>query len=793
MLSKIKANIQALFKNELILGLVCALVLWLIHGQIFTTYIHLPFVSGLDAPGHSATGEYYAYHIFPKTWGWIPYWFGGMPFPQFYPPLFYFTVALLSKIFFFASYKIVFKVFLIVLFLTTPSLMIWLSKKIFTHRSLYTKLAVGGLTTLLLSTHGIISKFGFTIDTTIGNGFIPQFFSLFPLVAFTAFLPTVLEQKRSRYLATLFLWMVLLSNVHVVAVGVIYLSVFGVYYAITSPNAKSGWLALRTYALVGIVALLGASFWYIPLISTYTFFTTRSLIFDKTDLLHTGWSFALLAIPIALLFTFKHKHHAIIPFSLATLIIPLCALLPLQKAFPFIPFHFYRWIAFIFYASIITLTYCVDSLSPKLKSTWLQLLLVLLMIGGFYVMDYKFIHRPITVGLYQTFIQDNGPAMFEYLSNAHIQNLIVEQLRQPARSASFTFDSELALLNVPVATHILRESSISNLFFTPVRNSFSEGAEMASMKTFLGFDQSFLKQPLAARLKRAKDMGISHLLVTSSKMVENLIIQKNFVELEKDFGTWKLFKIKNPEEKAHVLPYLPVAAITELNFKDRDVLDFDFTRLNEELVRQNKIKNMTLVYPGTTDITKLTHLDRYSSLLITTYNYSDLEKATKILSDFAIEKHIYAVLSDSPLFMRLSELAKRNEYIHLYPRIGFSKVTKDPLQTQTIQMFAAIEKTLVPTIESTTTLPAVSFTETTPEKIELGMALQKKEIPVLLQTSYFPWWQRTDADQQIYLASPTNMLTYMNASSTLEFKTGTSVWIGYILSFLTIIGSIFLL
>jgi uncharacterized membrane protein len=84
-----------------LVGLGCGLLLFALRFHYFMTYLQFPIVPGEDTLGHMELGRYFAEHIFPSIWGWAPSWFGGMPFPQFYPPLFYLLAAGVSKIFFF--------------------------------------------------------------------------------------------------------------------------------------------------------------------------------------------------------------------------------------------------------------------------------------------------------------------------------------------------------------------------------------------------------------------------------------------------------------------------------------------------------------------------------------------------------------------------------------------------------------------------------------------------------------------------------------------------------------------
>src|SRR5712691_8244013 len=63
-----------------------------------------------DGTGHYGIAQIYDQTIFPDTFGWTHAYFGGMPFPNFYPPLFYWCVAFLHHTHLFsfaAAFKLV--------------------------------------------------------------------------------------------------------------------------------------------------------------------------------------------------------------------------------------------------------------------------------------------------------------------------------------------------------------------------------------------------------------------------------------------------------------------------------------------------------------------------------------------------------------------------------------------------------------------------------------------------------------------------------------------------------------
>jgi len=77
-----------------------------------------------DGTGHSAVAQVYDQLIFPNTFGWTDSYFGGMPFPNFYPPLFYWCVALLHHTHLF-SFAAAFKLMVVAPVLLLPAA-IWL-------------------------------------------------------------------------------------------------------------------------------------------------------------------------------------------------------------------------------------------------------------------------------------------------------------------------------------------------------------------------------------------------------------------------------------------------------------------------------------------------------------------------------------------------------------------------------------------------------------------------------------------------------------------------------------------
>jgi hypothetical protein len=89
LVTAIKPDIQ---RRTVTVASIYAWWLWLSAGYLLQ-YWRNPLIGGADGAGHVALLHLYQNHIYPDVQGWIPEFFGGMPFPVYYPPLFYWLGA----------------------------------------------------------------------------------------------------------------------------------------------------------------------------------------------------------------------------------------------------------------------------------------------------------------------------------------------------------------------------------------------------------------------------------------------------------------------------------------------------------------------------------------------------------------------------------------------------------------------------------------------------------------------------------------------------------------------------
>ena len=102
-----------------------------------------------DGTGHYGIAQVYDQTIFPDTFGWTHAYFGGMPYPNFYPPLFYWCVAFLHHTHL-LSFGAAFKLLLALSVLLLPAALWVLSWAVFDRdRNIATAAAFAALPLLI--------------------------------------------------------------------------------------------------------------------------------------------------------------------------------------------------------------------------------------------------------------------------------------------------------------------------------------------------------------------------------------------------------------------------------------------------------------------------------------------------------------------------------------------------------------------------------------------------------------------------------------------------------------------
>jgi hypothetical protein len=255
-----------------------------------------------DGSAHSGIAEIYAQNIFPDTFGWTQSFFGGMPFPNFYPPLFYWCMGLLYNSHL-VSFETGFKLMTAVPILLIPALM-WLLGWVCSEKNNYCASWAGLLSFWLLtdprSSGSTIWPSGLDYHSTFISGFYTQPLGFVLLIAWFI---VYLKAQRSTWrftLACLLLALTVLANFfNAVIASIMVLAVLGAdvwtYFRATRTGERGeARRAFLAHFFAPLIAMCLTLVWVVPMLSTYRYFVT--LPFEVLPLTPFLWGLYVVAL-----------------------------------------------------------------------------------------------------------------------------------------------------------------------------------------------------------------------------------------------------------------------------------------------------------------------------------------------------------------------------------------------------------------------------------------------------------------------------------------------------------------
>ncbi len=749
-------------------------IMFLVNMKYFVTYLGLPVVTGWDGSSHAAIGQYYAEHIFPRTWGWVPNWFGGMPFPQYYPPLFYFILALIYKVLPIFSYNTIFKWFVLILTFSIPPALFFITKKV-TKKEIIawiSGLSTAGLLLYFNSTPDV-SIYGVSIRATFNNGEITQTLGFFVFIIWTCYFIYIENSRNARYVSIIFLSLVFLSNVHIVLpAAIFFFTTFFVRGIIGDKFKKWDWEWIRLYTLQGFVPLFATAFWYIPMLVNYKYTPASSLYFGEIlDPIKRLASILILIIS-ALYISFRRKNWEIFIYSLSTLIVATVTFSGIENIFHSLPLHADRWLAIVYFVGPISTSYALYYIITKFKKPLSRIfitggILILISAHLWYfgqAIDYS--------GFYFDYAKDPMSNVITTLKKIQEKGsgmLTIEYMWTNNQPVTFVFNALAGLEGIKTDYIVFRESSISSIFFTSIRNQFSHIHECWNLRSSLCLNTTFMNQPIEDKIKRAEFMGIQYIFVRSKPLQDNLAKAK--ATLVFDQNNWKVFE-------------LPATSTTQvvsgtsepvLLFFDVDLKKFDSSNYYNYITFMEEAYSFNFYDPFFAETNDLnldtsTDLDKFRTIIISKYQYKNLDSAFQRLEKYS-QKNNIILISDysNPLFNRLSDLNRKNHKIAIFQKGDFNPVI--------FSYIKSIDKKITPA--------TIKDIDENDKEIKITMGTSSPNTPILIKTSYFPWWKRTDG-KPIYMATPTYMLTFTDGENLdIKFTTPWYLYLGIGVSSLT--------
>ena len=757
-------------------GLLSGAVLLLNWGVLHAFWLADP-VAGFDGTSHAVVGEYYSRAIFPSTWGWMPHWFGGMPFPQFYPPLFYLLTAALAHSLP-VSYSTVLKAFVTALLLALPPLSAWTAGRLFHER--HARVTAGAFAVFFLTYGGPGSEFGISVSATLRSGLFTQLLGYVCLLAWLGFFLPAQRSASDRYASCLLLFLTLLANVHVVpvvAVVCLVSLVWRIQEHLSRREAGAWKVPLADHAMLVLVPLAGAAFWYLPLAAYYDYLATMAL-----PSLELQGALRIAATPVALtvvawLSARGRKNSEMQILATICLLTAGVSIVPSARLLGSMPIQPFRFFAVFLFLAGLPASYAVVQIVSWLATpagraaAWVVLMTplgcALQLPRGPTANDFGFVAAA-----------DLVPAADLRQIPPRAGIATVEVYTPSGRPSHFVLNALLAKEGFDTTYSVFRESAISSVFMTPLRNGLSELGEAWGVDTFLAFDPAFLGQRLDRHLDRARFVGVDRFWVASDGM-KRALAGSSRVRLQGRYGQWSLFEFREPAVRGEALAYEPTVFFGPASFKKRAVGAYELTRFQEELLFRGAFDTI-IVRANDPSLDTSADLVRFKSAIISDYEYDDIALAFERLERFSRDHLLICVERDDPLFRRLRSLAKPHRIVV----VGKSKQEAATLLASRNEIQAALQRLAderIPISQSGARPRAsVAF-----EPRRIHVSLQgggSRSRPVLIKASYFPSWRRSHGDEPVYMASPSFMLTFADADFDLIFSTPAPVLVGRMVS-----------
>lgn len=260
------------------------LPLFLLYGFLWQLWTSGPS-RAWDGTGHYGIAQIYDKAIFPDTFGWTAAHFAGMPFPNFYPPLFFWCVAFLHHTQLF-TFPTAFRLMVIVPVLLAPAA-IWLLAWTVSDRDRSVAFCAALLSLIPL----VSTKFGGHLQWSSGL----DYYSTFAVGMYTQPLGFILliawyvayvraQQAVWRFaLSCVLLALAVLANYLNGVSSAIFIAATLVFDLFNyrraardlSDERRQALKTLLAHLISPIVAAGLALFWLVPMFSTYDYLVTR--------------------------------------------------------------------------------------------------------------------------------------------------------------------------------------------------------------------------------------------------------------------------------------------------------------------------------------------------------------------------------------------------------------------------------------------------------------------------------------------------------------------------------------
>ncbi len=754
--------------------------------------LRTPVLGGWDGASHLAMAEDYSRHIWPAVFGWTPHWFLGMPFPNFYHPLFFWIIALLDHVLPFSISTLI-KFAALFWTLTLPTLFYLLGRlHVGSRRS---GLICGFLTVYLLTRSGFLASWGLTLVGTFQIGLYAHLLSFWLFLVLLHFLPRVGLSARNDRICVGLLTLILLANVNVLVP--LLLTYTGFFLVAWMQNRQGGfWPAFRPYAAIGLWSLGLSAFWYAPMWATYDWVATKPLTLQWEGNMAVGeWTWLILGAA-ALLLAFKKKQGFAVSIGFG--VAGSLALVPMTPlVFSGVPFQVHRVIITCLFLMIPLLAFGISTLIDLPSSRHLKISAACLIF--FFLIGLPYLQKPD-----------------ELVQSTHISQLnateyadLVAAGRDPSEGR-YTVElvdfhgnvrglyDEAHYLNGLVGnaggfgiSSVYREASIASFFTDSVRNVYSAVRyPIWGVTSLLSSDPDFWNQPMEEHRKRNRLLNLKTIFVHVPQLAHEMRVAKGFRQILFS-RQWTAFKDEaDMSLYAHVPRFKPLLVYARWESKNRDPFgNYDFLSLAEYAFFSNR-EDPPLVLSPQGRIDSPSDWNRFGGLIVTDFRYRDLKTACERVAAFAREKPVLFLNEGDPLVSCVTRTAGPDHIALVTPYR--SPETEKSLERKIAREFPGdTKKTWVPVIAARAAELRRKFREpmaqildwTYKTRIPVGSSVQVRNtelgrdhthvtldrdppnpVPLMVHQTYFPRWFQ--GKTPVLLASPCYQLVFADRKDT---------------------------
>jgi hypothetical protein len=747
---------------------------------------NLSTVGGWDGTNHFAISKFYAQNIFPNVFSWTFNWNAGMVFPLGYPPFSYMLLGILNWLLPF-KFIIIFKYFFVLVIFSLPVIFYYLSKTLNFNKT--ESFLSAALFTFFLVSPFYFASGGFSFLASFKSGLYSQLLAGMFFLLWIYFFLNIFKNKKYFIYSTIFLFLVLLSNIHVGETALVFLFSFFVGDVFIFKK-KNKW---KIYLLHFILSFLLLSFWSFPLISTLNYFP--SITFQSIYLAFF-FEFPVLIMSLFSLFGLAmaviRKNRIFINIGISSLLFAVLIFFPISSIFKSLPLQPGRIIPALFISLNLLSIYGLRNLILKFKifDRYNAVIFVIIFFLPWLVYTDRIIKNfnfpyilPSTSSSLETLsnLKEGRSTIEVVTNNAPINNYLAAQ--SPLNSSHQTI------------WNVFRESTLNSIFTAPLRNFFSKREESYGVVCGLcdpKRSQNIKEKGLDINFEKARLYGVKYFLLRSEDMYKDFLKnpQVELVEISYDYlGKWSLFQLKEDLKYANSLKYEPALVYTDLKSKHREFVGpdaYDWLGMAEYWFESNDF-DIILARDGNSIIDQK-DLNRFTNLVLIDYKYKNLNDTVEALEKYIENNNLILFVDKNNLDdLAIHFLSIKNDNLKIIIKSG--NVKKDFI---TLMDFLNNKKQKANHLEIKSASLSGNSINISAQSGKGGDIRKENEYnKVYIKSSFFPLWESKDKDNNtnVYLATGAMMLALSEEDSfSLEFnKYPKSFKLGLLISILTFI------